>query len=240
MAISNRRSVLQLIGGAAACAAIDLSSVARAAGPAIAIPTRPFVLRRELERGLARNASLRVTREWRGHFRQESDGTTALGEQISCTVDAPAVLEPIAAIERERIAPGPFPARLDAEGRMMGHREAPATGREAAVQAAITVLRQSGTSASDLQAAHADLGQLARASDAVISDTPPDLFFPLPGEASDRRELALPGGETGEVLVELSASAGPGGLLERFERRIVTRIGEDVRLSRETWALRMA
>lgn len=211
-----------------------------AAAPAIVVPTRPFILRRELERGLARGASLLVTREWRGHFERDHGRTLALGEQIACSVEAPSVLEPIAAIERARIASGPFPAHLDAEGRILDHREIPATGRGAAVQAAMAVLADLGTSAEGLRDARADLDRLATASDEVISRPPPDLFFPLPGEASERRELVLPGGESGEVAVELSASAGPGGVLERFERRIITRIGDDVRKSRESWSLRMS
>lgn len=239
MAIGSRRAILQLGGTLAASTAIGWPAIASATPRTIVIPTRAFILRRELERGLARGASLLVTREWRGRFEREQGQTTALGEQISCTVDAPAVLEPIAAIERDRIAPGPFPARLDRQGRMRDAGEAPATDRSAAVQAAMAVLAQQGTSEEELREARADLDRLAEASGAIIGEPPPDLFFPLPGKASERRELALPGGQSGEVTVELSASAGPGGLLEHFERTIMTRIGDDTRKSRESWSLRM-
>lgn len=238
VAIGDRRAVLKLCGFAGAV--IGVPAMAMAAPTAIVVPTRPFILRRALERGLAGGASLLVTREWRGQFEREQGRVVARGEQISCDVVAPAVLETIAAIERNRIAPGPFPAHLDGDGRIVGLREAPATGRGAAVAAAMAVLRQAGSATGALREARADLDRLAHASGAVMGETPPDLFFPLQGEASDRRDLALPGGETGEVSVHLSAEAGPGGLLERFERKIITRIGSDARESRETWTLSMA
>ena len=150
------------------------------------------------------------------------------------------MLEPIAAVERDRRSPGPFPARLDSRGRMVGSQPANTEGTAAAVQAAIGVLEQSGKSAAEMQEAKLYLAQLAKTAGTIIGTTPPDLFFPVTGEARDSRELPLPGGLVGEFSVELEASATTGGLLERFERRITTRIAEDVRLSRETWRLSLA
>ncbi|UYH54575.1 hypothetical protein N6L26_11050 [Qipengyuania sp. SS22] len=210
------------------------------AGEAISIPTRPFLLRRELERGLARGASLLVTREWEGRFETIAGHTRVTGEQVSCTVDAPAVLEPIAAVERARRSPGPFPAHLDTGGRMIGSQPTSTEGTAAAVQAAIEVLERSGKSAAEMQEAKRYLAELAKTAGTIIGTIPPDLFFPVTGEARDSRELPLPGGLMGEFAVELEASATTGGLLERFERRITTRIAEDVRLSRETWRLSFA
>lgn len=237
----DRRVVLRAMGAlVVGCAAGGATPKAWAAAPTFVVPTRSFVLRRELERGLARGASLLVIREWRGRFEQSGRDTLVEGAQISCTVDAPAVLEPIAAIERERIAPGPFPARLDAQGRIVDDPTAAVgTGRIAAVRAAIAVLEKLGASGTEMREAREYLGRLAEVSGTIISETPPDLFFPVVGEASERREVTLPDGTRGEVSVHLAARAGPGGLLESLDRRISTRIGDEARNSRETWHLRM-
>ena len=240
MKADNRRGVLKLFGLAAILPVLGHPAAVWAASRSISIPTRPFLLRRELERGLARGASLLVTREWKGQFESIAGQTRVTGEQVSCTVDAPAVLEPIAAVERDRRSPGPFPARLDSRGRMVGSQPANTEGTAAAVQAAIGVLEQSGKSAAEMQEAKLYLAQLAKTAGTIMGTTPPDLFFPVTGEARDSRELPLPGGLVGEFSVELEASATTGGLLERFERRITTRIAEDVRLSRETWRLSLA
>lgn len=240
MTAYDRRMVLRAMGTLAAGCAWGATPKAWASAATFVIPSRPFILRRELERGLAHGDSLLVIREWRGHFEHSERGTLVDGAQISCTVDAPAVLEPIAAIERERIAPGPFPAELDAEGRIVDDPAVTVgTGRTAAVRAALVVLERLGTSSTQMIEAREYLGRLAEASGTIISEIPPDLFFPVAGEASERRELALPGGVKGEVSVQLAARAGPGGLLESLDRRISTRIGEDARNSRETWHLRM-
>lgn len=240
MTAYDRRMVLRAMGALAAACAWGANPKAWASAATFVIPHRPFILRRELERGLAHGDSLLVIREWRGHFEHSERGTLVDGAQISCTVDAPAVLEPIAAIERERIAPGPFPAELDAEGRIVDDPAVTVgTGRTAAVRAALVVLERLGTSSTEMSEAREYLGQLAEASGTIISEIPPDLFFPVVGEASERRDLALPGGVKGEVSVQLTARAGPGGLLESLDRRISTRIGEDARNSRETWHLRV-
>ncbi|WP_370033964.1 hypothetical protein [Qipengyuania mesophila] len=240
MTAYDRRMVLRAMGALAAACACGINPKAWASVPTFVIPHRPFILRRELERGLAHGDSLLVIREWRGHFEHSERGTLVDGAQISCTVDAPAVLEPIAAIERERIAPGPFPAELDAEGRIVDDPAVTVgTSRTAAVRAALVVLERLGASSTEMIEAREYLGKLAEASGTIISEIPPDLFFPVVGEASERRDLALPGGVKGEVSVQLAARAGPGGLLESLDRRISTRIGEDARNSRETWHLRM-
>lgn len=239
MPASGRRGALKRIGTLFLVPAFGLSGPARGEGPII-IPTRPFILRRELERGLAGGSSLTVTREWKARFEPAPSGTRVTGEQILCTVDAPPHLEPIARIERSRIAPGPFPAILDSQGRMIGSPPEQADGTAAAVRTGLSILEQAGKSVEELREARQFLSRLAEAAGAAISGPPPDLFFPIAGSARDVRTLDLPDGLTGEVTVELTARTGLGGLLETFDRRITTRIDEDSRLSRENWSLRSA
>lgn len=239
MPASDRRGVLTAIGSMLALPVLGLAGPVNAAR-SIILPTRQFILRRELEQGLAGGSSLTVAREWKGRFEALAGGSRVTGEQIICTVDAPPHLEPIAAIERNRIAAGPFPARLDADGRMIGNPVEQAQGTATAVRTASSVLEQAGKSARELREARQFLSRLSEAAGTVISAPPPDLFFPHPGSAREVRTLKLPDGAAGEVTVELTAGAGLGGLLDIFERRIATRIGDDSRLSRETWRLRLA
>lgn len=239
MITSDRRGIVRFIGLAATLTGFGWTVDAKAAARSIVMPTGTFILRRELMRGLARGFSLLVIREWQGRFERIDGGLLATGEQLSIAVEAPEVLEPIAAIERERLSPGPFPALLDGRGRIVGGEPVMAEGKAEAVRAAIGVLESLGKSEAEMQEAREALARLGEASGALISETPPDLFFPIVGEAREQREMALPGGLTGEVVVEIAASAGPGGLLDRFERLITTRIGDDARESRETWQLRM-
>ena len=189
---------------------------------------------------MARGHRLLVTREWDGRFLQEEGRVTAVGEQISCTVEAPPVLEPLAALERARRASGPFPATLDASGRIVGDLPEDEVDSSAAIAAALGVLKNAGKSPATLAAARTGLERLAGVASAVTDAIPPDLFYPAAGAFEDQRELDLPEGETGHVSVAITARAAPGGLLEMLERRVVTRIGDDVRRTREVWSLTRA
>ena len=240
MTTGNRRAFLGQLGMAAAIAASGLPISAIAQTGAIIVPSGPFRLQRELERGLKGGQAVCVIREWDGRFLQDRNGLKAIGEQVSCVVSAPAVLEPIAEIERNRQDAGPFPAQIDRQGRIIkAGRAGGGADAAAAVAAAISILEQTGRSPGELEDAKRYLNRLARSADTVFADPPPDLFFPRPGRATDRRALALPDALTGEVRVTLEATARADGLLDRFERRIVTRIGDDVRPSHEIWTLRL-
>lgn len=234
-----RRALRSLFLGLAAPVALG-PSLARAAGSRSPVPQGRFLLRRELERGLAGGASLTVTREWRFGFAPAASGLLVNGEQVRCAVVAPEVLRPLAAVEQARVAPGPFPALLDTRGRIVESARGAASGKAEAVRIAIRMLEEAGANPTRLREARSYLGSLAQAAGAIISATPPDLFFPMPGSASETRKLALPDGSYGSIAVEFAASARRSGLLERLERRITARIGGDERLSRETWSLSAA
>lgn len=240
MAASDRRTALRWMALAATLPAFLSAAQASAAQGRVAFPDGRFRLRRELERGLAGGASLTVVRDWGFHFEEIAGGSRADGSQVDCQVTAPAVLAPLAEIEQARVAPGPFPALLDAQGRIRESAHDTGTGKVEAVRIALALLEEAGTEPSRLSEARAYLGALAQAAGAVISATPPDLFFPTPGEATESREIALSDGQNGSLTVELKASARGDGLLDRLERRITATIADDTRVSRETWAIQPA
>lgn len=237
MAASDRRTALRWMALAAALPSCLAPAQASVAQGRVVFPKGHFRLRRELERGLAGGASLTVVRDWGFRFEQTAGGSRADGSQVDCQVTAPAVLAPLADIERARVAPGPFPALLDAQGRIRESAHDNGTGKVEAVRIALAMLEQAGTEPARLSEARAYLGALAQAAGAVISATPSDLFFPTPGEATESREIALPDGQIGSLRVELVASAHANGLLGRLERRITATVAGDTRVSRETWRI---
>lgn len=240
---------MKQIGRRAALGRFAIMALATASFPALArtsrmssarliVPDRSFILRREFERELSSDASILVAREWQGQLFAMADGARVEGRQTNCTVEAPEILAPVAEIERKRIAPGPFPAILGADGRIVDGEEESASGKTAAVDAANAILEQLGPPG-DLADSRAFLARLASQAGAIISATPDDLFFPAVGSASEHRTIELPDGLAGLVTVDLVASASVGGLLDTLERRITTRIGDSKRLSRERWSLRL-
>lgn len=240
MAGSDRRTALRWMGSAAACSFACAQSLAAAPRAGMIAPTGDFLLQRELERGLARGAVLTVTRSWLCHFEPLSRGARVVGHQVGCSVDAPAVLKPLADLERARVAAGPFPALLDSRGRIVDAALESASGKAEAVRIALDMLEQAGLEQPQIAEARAYLTSLSKAAGAVISATPIDLFFPTAGEASESREIPIGQGLTGFITVDLSASTTSSGLLERLERRITARVDGDRRISRETWSLASA
>ena len=66
---------------------------------------------------------------------------------------------------------------------------------------------------------------------------PADLFRPAPGQRREEREIALPDGRSGRVVVTVEAADGEDGVLSQMERRTVTRLDGTERLSSERWSL---
>ncbi|MEZ5680999.1 MAG: hypothetical protein R3E14_06840 [Erythrobacter sp.] len=80
--------------------------------------------------------------------------------------------------------------------------------------------------------------RLTSAAGKSLSIIPPDLFFPDTTPRSMSREVEIGPGLAGQLQVEIASVARPdNGLLQRIERRLVTRVGDDERLSREVWTL---
>lgn len=235
-----RRAVLRATAALVGGSVWAQPQMLRAATSGIVIPTAPFVLRRILMRDLARGDRLVVTRDWIGRFHSDGGRTIATGEQSTCTVEAPTVLEPLAALERARRASGPFPAELDALGHIVGAGADAMTDTKTAIAAALNILQEAGKAPADVAAARLGLERLTKMSGAMTDTIPPDLFFPVTGEASESREMALDGGLAGQMVLAVVARAQEGGLLESLDRRIATRIGEDTRETREIWSLHLA
>lgn len=236
-----RRAALSRAAGLALAPMLALalpSGAARALVPARA-PTGPVRLVRILERGLADGNSLVVTREWMCAFADEGPGMTVHGDQIRVDVEAPAMLAPLAEIEKRRRVDGLFPATLDEAGQIVaagGSSDSSAILR--ASDRAAALLDTFPETAFAGEDPDAFIAQLSGTAAQVVSRVPRDLFFPEEGESSDTRRFPIGEGEFGEVEVSLCAKArASDGLLVHSERLVSTRFQGRERVSRERWAL---
>ena len=204
-------------------------------------PTTPLVLTRSVIRVLADGKQIVVTRRYVIRFVPEGDGYRLEGEQIDARVEAPPILASLAEIERKRIEKGLFPARLDAHGMIREGAQAlpdPAVRQAAAAQGARII----GGAPIALEAKRERSALLNQVSSIpATSAWPAFLFNPGHEERVERRRVALPGGDEGEVEVRIRASElMPCGLPGRVERVVTTQLAGTSRVSREVWTIAAA
>jgi hypothetical protein len=241
----NRPSRRSLVKGASLLAlgalyAPVLPLAARAADAFFLPPTGPMRFTRRLERQLGASQRLIVLREFAIRFVTLSGGGFAVeGGQTACTVDAPAHLASIAALEQGRVDDSLFPAQLDEAGtiRALPYAAAP---RELG-QAVDEALRQ--ISASDLpRSTRAEAGDFLRALAQLpgdIGQTPPaDLYIPPANAMEASRTIDLGDGTKGQIEVSFAGTReGTHGPMRSAGRTITTRFGDTLRISRESWTL---
>lgn len=234
------RAVL-LAGVAALLPVLGTSALADAAAQVqlrFAPPSAPLILTRTLQRDLADGKQVVVTRRYTIRFTPDGDGFRVDGTLIDATVDAPPFLARLAEIERTRPDSGVFPAFLDGRGMIRSGTSAkldPQT-RQQAVTSAQKVIAESPAPTEARRETGALLGQVASGSSGA--GWPVFLFNPGLSERVERRQVALPNGGQGEVEVRVHAEGlQPGGLPQRLERVVVTRLAGTERISREVWTI---
>ncbi|QZD90839.1 hypothetical protein K3148_05495 [Qipengyuania aurantiaca] len=236
MTYTTRRAALQALAWCSASLGFGLPTVT-AARAAVAFPKGPVRLRRELVRGLGDGAAIVVTRDWECRFILTARGARVEGRQVAVDVEAPAPLAALAEIERKREVTGLFPLEIDTRGLIVDWPEVSGDIAQAVRQAAIAMDRKAAE-----QDAGADakryLAEIGKTAATLVSQVPRDLFFPQTGELYEQRDLPLAGGVKGSYEVTMLASTKPGrALLDHSERRIVTRVGDSSRVSRESWTI---
>ncbi len=221
-----------------------LAGVAAYAPPLLAaqplnIPQGPMRLVRRLERGMHDGAVITVERAWQVLFNAQGRGISITGKQVDASVDAPNALAPLARIEESRSTAGMFPILLTASGtidavgpytkaadlaKAVRHAEAQIAARAVPV----------GAKAQQLQY----LAQLQRTAGSFLKHLPRDLFYPASQPVRAVQEVSLPNGLVGEFEVVYEARSAPDRQwLDLAVRRVVTRIGQSQRHSREVWSM---
>ena len=192
-----------------------------------------------VERGLGKGAKIVVTRRWLIHFSTTATGITVTGHQLSATVDAPAKLSAIADIERRRDASDMFPIELDRTGLITSLTDASSPKSVAeAVDTALRQLKERGDEGQSYADHRSFLMSVNRMTSEQVSRIPTDLFVPAPGSDQTDRAIPLADGQSGKIAIFHTATTRQKSpLLAGSERRIVTTVGPEDRVSSETWTL---
>ena len=238
---ADRRAMLRW-AMAAALAPVFASragAVASAGGKTFAPPPGPMTFSRRLERALPDGNQLVVARSFAVRFAQTAAGWTVTGEQVGVTVDAPARIAALAALERQRVETGLFPLALDRAGMILGGPDSrPARELDQAVAIVRRRIGKAAIAEDERKELEAFVRAVHEAGTKMASQFPGDLFAPRDDAVRVERELALPGGGAGTIKVCFTAVTDPAtGLMREARREIVTAIAEDRRLTREDWAL---
>ena len=237
MTAIDRRSLLRCGAAAMAIAALPARGAAPAAG--FDPPSTPMRYTRRLERGLPGGASFAVSRSFAIRFLREAGGFRVEGEQVAVAVEAPEPLAEFARIERERRETGLFPLALDSSGAIRGLAPGVDTGRlDEAVRAALARIDAGSHPQAERERLRAFVEAVDRSAGAILTELPRDLFAPVDCPRSERRAVALPGGDRGEVRLSFDAERDSlSGLMRTARREVVTDIAGDLRRTVESWTL---
>lgn len=242
------RRKLQLLVGAA-LAALGVPACADApggerpeqpTGAAFAPPQDPMVLTRELRRTVGHGGEVVSRRYYAIRFLPEGRGWKVEGKLVNTEVEAPAAVPAeLVELERTRGDEGLFPLHLDAAGlivRQQGTRD-PQTSQQA-LAAARDTLAKANLSEAERAAAMAMVERIQAQVRAAGGNWPEDLFRPSAPQRSEVRAVPLGNGLEGRITVSIAAADGQQGIVDRFERKVLTETGGTSRLSVETWTLR--
>ena len=240
MSVADRRTMLR---GAAAAMLLPLAAAAGAhsakPGARFSPPDGPLRYTRRLERALPGGRSLVVSRSFAVRFRHADGGFLVDGEQLAVEVEAPEMLAGFARIEREREELGLFPLLLDAEGTIAGTEGIPlATRLDEAVRETLAALESQPHSEAERAELVRFVSAFHQSAGRLVTELPRDLFAPPDAPRTEHGEVALPGGELGEVTVTFTALRDPAtGLMRQALREVVTALEGDRRRTLESWRL---
>jgi hypothetical protein len=239
MSVADRRQVLRLAAATALLPVLAGAPLRALAAARFAPPAVPMRYTRALRREMADGNAFVVTRSFAVRFLGDARGFRVDGEQVDVTVDAPARLAQFAELERRRSEVGLFPLTLDAHGQIYGARVGIDTDElDAAVREALATLDGRAFSPGERDEIARFVSALHQGAAKIVTELPKDLFAPADPERTTTRDVALPGGQEGEVTVRFTARTDPGtGLMEEARREVVTDLAGDRRRTSENWIL---
>ena len=202
-------------------------------------PTEPMVLTRTVWRNLFDGNQIKVVRSYAVQIEPSGDGFTVAGRLIDARVDAPAPLAMLADYERTRPDEGVFPLQLDQNGQILEPAPAPVPNAMASelINRGAAMIEGAGASSAAKQRTSTLLSQLIATARGGIN-WPSDLFNPASNAREQRREVALPDGGKGEVVVSVTFDrAEPGAVPRTVERTVKTLLQGTESVSREQWTI---
>lgn len=205
----------------------------------IAPPRTPMRYRREVSRNLVDGARLVARREFAISFAGHPEGFIVDGAQTAVEFVAPESLASFAALEKAR-APKIFPIALDSFGQIKG---VPTHGSldlmvDQAISEANTALSAAPLPEEERVELRHFFATIHRASEAITSEMPVDLFAPREEQNIVERHLKLPDGGIGKFTTRFSSQRDEAtGLMREAARDIITTIGSEQRVTSEKWSL---
>ena len=237
--MTSRRGLLRWLAIAPGLALTSRPASASVLSPGFSPRATPYRLVRRVERDLRDRTRLVVERTWSIRFLPLEQGYRVDGRQTGIGVDAPAALDFLVRIERERIEEAMFPLLLDSRGLAAGgacvHTDAALAKAVGEVRSRLNRILIDGDERA--QAARF-LTHLQRAGENALSAWPAALFAPGHIDMVEQRTVPLPDGLPGKVAVHTVASSNrTTGLMEHFQRTVETRIAGGTRTGLERFTL---
>lgn len=236
-----KRNALLLAGMAAlmplTMAGARQSEIHGATARHFAMPEIPLLLTRTVQRTLRDGGEIVIRRSYALRFSRLGKGFRVDGELVESTFSAPPKFGLLAQIERSRKDEGLFPILLDEAGRIVGGR-APQDPKahEAGQRAALDALARMRLSGEIRREAEGFIRSISRSGGPA--PWPADLFHPDAADRTERRHIALPGGDEGEVTVSFEAEGiCAGSVPASVERTVVTEFAGTREVSRESWTM---
>ena len=201
-------------------------------------PPTPMLLTRELRRSLSDGNEVVSRRSYEVRFVPEAGGYRVDGRLVTVEVEVPPHLEALAALERARSDDGLFPLHLTARGLIAEQQSVGPQGTLRTRSLVESMIARSPLPPGQRGNAKGFVATLLAHPELAGGHWPPELFHPMTGTRRDVRDYALADGRpaTTTVVVDVRGD-GAGGLLQRFDRTIVTETGGAAQKSREIWTL---
>jgi hypothetical protein len=201
-------------------------------------PAGPMILMRELRRSLSDGNEVVTRRRYEIRFVTEAGGFRVDGRLVSAEAEVPPKLQMLAALERARGDEGLFPIHLTARGMIVEQQAEASVGTPQTRKLAESMIARAPLPTGERSGALGFVSALLAHPEVAGGHWPAELFHPMTGTCADTNSYPMPGGGTGTVTVTIDAHGdGPGGLLQSFERTVVTESGGAPQQSRERWTL---
>ena len=201
-------------------------------------PSVPMLLTRELHHGLSDGNEIISRRTYEVRFVPEVGGFRVDGRLVSVDVVVPPHLEALAALERARSDDGLFPLHLTVRGLIAEQRAVALPGAPQTRTLIESMIARSSLPPGQRGSAKGFVDTLLAHPEMAGGHWPPELFHPMTGTRRDVRAYALADGSPATTTVAVDVRGdGPGGLLQSFDRTIVTEAGASAQKSREIWTL---
>ena len=201
-------------------------------------PPGPMILTRALRRSLSDGKEVVTRRSYEIRFVAEAGGFRVDGRLVSVAVEVPPRLAALAAMERARPDDGLFPLHLTARGLIAEQQAEANLGTPQTRQLAESMIAKMPIRPGERGEARGFISTLLAHPEIAGGHWPAELFHPMTGTREESRDYALPDGSPARITVTIRAHGdGPGGLLQSFERVIVTNTHGAAQENHELWTL---